>query len=356
MTTSIGQNIKRLRRERDITQEALAEYLGITAQAVSGWECDRNMPDIMQLPLLANIFGVPTDEILGVNVRAREVNIDEICKKAEKANADGFRDEAIHILRVGMVEYPNSYKIMSVLAKDLYMAGDSEEALHLCQKVMQDCTDINIRADVTSLLCSLYSSMGQRKKAVETAMSLPELSRNDLLVYLYEGNELASFYRENILSLFGDALHQTEQLTFCRDDQGKPVYTTDEQLTILNKIIAIYKILLEEGDYNFFAQFMESAHRQSARLYAEKKDGENTLACLRKMVEFALAFMQYPADAVQTSLLFRGVKYGGWVKNTPDAVKEMAAETIDYMAHKRFDFVRDTKEFAEILALLKNNA
>ena len=164
------------------------------------------------------------------------------------------------------------------------------------------------------------------------------------------------FYRENILSLFGDALHQTEQLTFCRDDQGKPVYTTDEQLTILNKIIAIYKILLEEGDYNFFAQFMESAHRQSARLYAEKKDGENTLACLRKMAEFALVFMQYPADAVQTSLLFRGVKYGGWVKNTPGAVKEMAAETIDYMAHERFDFVRDTKEFAEILALLKNNA
>ncbi len=40
MTTSIGQNIKRLRRERDITQESLAEYLGITSQAVSGWECD----------------------------------------------------------------------------------------------------------------------------------------------------------------------------------------------------------------------------------------------------------------------------------------------------------------------------
>ncbi|MBQ7923274.1 MAG: helix-turn-helix transcriptional regulator [Clostridia bacterium] len=356
MTTSIGQNIKRLRRERDITQEALAEYLGITAQAVSGWECDRNMPDIMQLPLLANIFGVPTDEILGVNVGAREANIDEICKKAEKANADGFRDEAVRILRKGLLEYPNAYEIMSLLAKDLYLAGQSEEALDLSQKIMQDCTNINVRAETTSLLCSLYSHMGQKKKAIETAMTLPEVSRNDLLPYLYEGEQLTEFYRKNTLDLFGDALHQTGQLAFCRDDEGKPVYTADEQLTIQKKIIAVFEILMEDGDYNFFAQFMESAYRQSARLYAEKKDAENTLACLRKMVEFVRMFVQYPADATQTSLLFRGVKYGGWVKNTPEAEKEMVEDIHEFISDTRFDFVRATGELEKIIRLLKTNA
>ena len=46
---SIGSTIKKLRRERDMTQEQLAEYLGITANAVSQWECDRTAPDISQV-------------------------------------------------------------------------------------------------------------------------------------------------------------------------------------------------------------------------------------------------------------------------------------------------------------------
>jgi len=351
MTASIGQNIKRLRRERDITQEGLAEFLGITAQAVSGWECDRSLPDIAQLPLLANIFGVTTDEILGVNIAAREANIDEICKNARKTHADGYGDEAIRILRKGLLEYPNSYKIMALLANDLYMAGQFDEALALNRKVLQECTDIGIRADATSNLCSLYDHLGQTQKAIETAMTLPEMSRNDLLKYLYKGTELVEFYRENTLDLFGDALYQAGQLAFCRDDNGREIYTHDEQLAILGKVTAVYGILLEDGDYNFFAQFMESAYRQSARLYAERRDAENTLACLRKMAEFSQKFLHYPEDAAQTSMLFRGVKYGGWVKNTPDAINTMIRENLDYLSESRFDFIREHPEFDEIIKI-----
>lgn len=351
MTTSIGQNIRRLRRERDITQEGLAEFLGITAQAVSGWECDRSLPDIAQLPLLANIFGVTTDEILGVNVAAREANIDEICRTARKTDADGYRDEAIRLLRKGLLDYPNSYKIMAQLASYLYMAGQFDEALALNQKVMQECTDINIRAEVTSNLCSLYDYLGQNQKAVETAMTIPEMSRNDLLKYLYKGTQLVEFYRENTLDMFGDALFQAEQLAYCRDDDGKEVYTHDEQLAILAKVTAVYEILLEDGDYNFFAQFVESAYRQSARLYAGKGDAENTLVSLRRMAEFSQKFLRYPEDAAQTSMLFRGVKYGGWVKNTPDAVNTLIRENLDYLNEPKFDFVRGRPEFAEIVKI-----
>ena len=348
---SIGQNIRRLRRERDITQEGLAEFLGITAQAVSGWECDRSMPDIAQLPLLANIFGVTTDEILGVNVAAREASIDEICKNARRTDADGYRDESIRILRKGLLDYPNSYKIMVLLAGNLYMAGQFDESLALNQKVLQECTDIGIRADATSNLCSLYDHLGQKQKAVETAMTLPELSRNDLLKYLYKGTKLVEFYRENTLDMFSDALYQAEQLAYCRDDDGKEVYTADEQLAILAKVTAIYGILLEDGDYNFFAQFMESVYRQSARLYAGKGDAENTLMCLRKMAEFSQKFLHYPEDAAQTSMLFRGVKYGGWVKNTPDAVNTLIQENLDYLNESRFDFIRERPEFDEIIKI-----
>ena len=61
MKENMGQIIKRLRKERNLTQEELAEQLNISAQAISKWENGTSMPDISQVVPLANLFGVPTD-------------------------------------------------------------------------------------------------------------------------------------------------------------------------------------------------------------------------------------------------------------------------------------------------------
>lgn len=53
---SFGTIIKKLRRERDLTQEELAENLSISPQAISRWETDVAMPDISLLPILCNYF------------------------------------------------------------------------------------------------------------------------------------------------------------------------------------------------------------------------------------------------------------------------------------------------------------
>jgi transcriptional regulator with XRE-family HTH domain len=75
---TIGSIIKKLRRERDITQERLAELLNISASAVSQWETDRVMPDVTQIPVLANIFDVSADLILGINIERKNEKIIEI--------------------------------------------------------------------------------------------------------------------------------------------------------------------------------------------------------------------------------------------------------------------------------------
>ena len=66
MKESIGKNIKRLRKENEMTQEELAEALNISAVAVSKWENELTMPDISQIIPLANIFKVTTDELFGL--------------------------------------------------------------------------------------------------------------------------------------------------------------------------------------------------------------------------------------------------------------------------------------------------
>ena len=65
METTLGKRIVRNRKKLGLTQDQLAEQLGITAQAVSKWENDQTCPDITMLPKLADIFGISTDALLG---------------------------------------------------------------------------------------------------------------------------------------------------------------------------------------------------------------------------------------------------------------------------------------------------
>lgn len=66
MEETLGKRIVARRRKLGITQDRLAEQLGVTAQAVSKWENDLSCPDIATLPKLAEIFGCSTDALLGV--------------------------------------------------------------------------------------------------------------------------------------------------------------------------------------------------------------------------------------------------------------------------------------------------
>ena len=63
----IGQKIRELRRKNDLTQEKMAEFLGITCQSVSKWETDTTYPDLAMIVPLARLLHVTTDELLGMD-------------------------------------------------------------------------------------------------------------------------------------------------------------------------------------------------------------------------------------------------------------------------------------------------
>ena len=64
MNETIGNRIARYRKAKGMTQEALANEMGVSAQAVSKWETDASCPDISALPQLCKILGISTDELL----------------------------------------------------------------------------------------------------------------------------------------------------------------------------------------------------------------------------------------------------------------------------------------------------
>ena len=75
MEIKISENLRRFRKEKNLTQESLANMLSITPQSVSKWERGEGYPDITMLPSLANCLGVTVDALLGNDLILAEERI-----------------------------------------------------------------------------------------------------------------------------------------------------------------------------------------------------------------------------------------------------------------------------------------
>ena len=110
----IAANIARLRRERGMTQEALAEVIGVSAQTISKWENSTTWPDVALLPVIADVFGVTIDALYGreekKNTIFAEAAIDQVIESVQriivgtcyKAEKDGSFEDVLKKYRICM--------------------------------------------------------------------------------------------------------------------------------------------------------------------------------------------------------------------------------------------------------------
>ena len=149
---NIGLNIKKYRLSKDMTQEELAEYTGVSSRAVSRWENGITYPALF--PILANIFEVTVDELLDVDVYKKEQDIKNILEENQKYKHTGEVEKSIELLRKSLNKYPSNFEIMKQLKNALlmyYCAKDGErgylldEIIELCEKILNKCSDKKIR-------------------------------------------------------------------------------------------------------------------------------------------------------------------------------------------------------------------
>ena len=103
MKLAISRTIRRLRKEKDITQEALAAALGVTSQSVSRWENDAAYPDMELIPAIANYFGVTTDVLFGMDEETKEYRLVQYQERYQEART---LEEEIRIVREAVKEVP----------------------------------------------------------------------------------------------------------------------------------------------------------------------------------------------------------------------------------------------------------
>ena len=118
---NFGKTILELRKQKNITQEALAAELGVTAAAVSKWENNYTLPDILMLCALADYFQVTTDELLGRKPKP-------LCA-AVATDSLPLLDPIEHFLREH--GFPVKHKIFSSYAEALEIVKNDSSVTHL---------------------------------------------------------------------------------------------------------------------------------------------------------------------------------------------------------------------------------
>ncbi len=172
MNILISENIKRLRKSKSITQEQLAEAMGVSVTAVSKWERGETYPDITLLSPLAYYFGVTIDELMGYDENKINKEIDDLLEKYLNSEYN----EALKLISEAYEKYPNDYRIMHHYMWD--MAGDyadndpkvllsrKDEFLAICDKILDGCADEAIRLDAYNMRAKILHAEGKTEEAL----------------------------------------------------------------------------------------------------------------------------------------------------------------------------------------------
>lgn len=192
MNIQIGEHIRSLRKARDITQEELAEILGVSFQSISKWERGECFPDITLLPGLANFFEVSIDTLFEMQTVRDGAYLRNVYKLAHEHERNNNADLAVEVLRDALNTFPNHNSLLSELALALSFSDDENalrEAIACSERVLANSTNEKVRATTRANLCFLYQRTGERQKALDMANTLPHVweSREMISIDLLEG-------------------------------------------------------------------------------------------------------------------------------------------------------------------------
>lgn len=327
----IGAKIRLLRRQNDVTQDMLADHLGVTPQAVSRWESGVCYPDMNFLPLIADYFSVTMDDLLCYTNARKEQKVETYLEEAERLLDRDRLAEAMELLRTALAEIPSSYRlqiemaeVLSLYAEALMGKGDTpqireavsaalDEAVSFCRHILSDCTDDGLRDRTKKTLCDIYAhQMDNNAEALRIADQLHSMSYSQEIVKatILTG-EIAFTQAQKNLILFADNIWWHLYNLACVPAISGNTYSREEKIAILEKSVALFELIFEDTPY-FYADRLANAYRQMAMLHlasGQAADRDKALECIEKMADAAIACDERPDKAAYTSVVIEHLDY-----------------------------------------------
>jgi transcriptional regulator with XRE-family HTH domain len=355
----IGEIIFRLRKEKGITQDQLANFIGISTAAVSKWESGISYPDITLLPVLATFFNVTIDRLLNFKIELNDEEVMNIFSECESLFSSGNLDEAIDRSKSYVEKYPVSYllklRIGFLFTMYSWKKNDEEMYMKMMAYAIEQFEDVaqnSSRAELveTALfqLGAIYPSIGEEDKAIEALNKInkSQLDPNPLLANIYiQKNELRKG-RKLLQSKLYKSMHD---LSLACIGLANSYMKDKGDLSVVEKYynlsINIKKVFAPEGGA---ALGLSTEYLNLSEAYLRFNEPKKAIVMLKNMVE-----------DIRLNDINKNVKFSDlWCFNEiPDGKRTITMNLYENIfklfEQPVFDSIRESLEFESIINELK---
>ncbi|HOD02374.1 MAG TPA: helix-turn-helix transcriptional regulator [Clostridiales bacterium] len=362
MKLNIGENIKHLRKEKDITQEEFASVIGVSYQSVSRWENNTCYPDMELLPTIADFFGTSIDKLLGVDEIVEKAHVAQYLERFRTAISQGRVYDCIDIAREGVAEYPNNFVLLDKLMYALFVSGDEDgdipeweenmkkndaEITALGERIMKYCLDQDIRLEATARLAFNHCEMGRKEigRAIFEALPSANQCRENVIWWCLTDDQKLPFTRDRIqkgYEILSAGMYSLLCYRLLPDEELLKVY---EKRIELDKLI--YDGNVPNNDWGS-ARF----HCNYAGAYSRLGMHSEALEQLKTAAQCANDFDNRPDESTVSTLLLGDIAEKKTDFETGDSRSLTEIMRDKWLADEDFDSIRDCPEFKAIIESL----
>lgn len=357
MEINMKDTLRALRQKKSVTQEALANHLGITPQSVGKWERGEGFPDITLLPSIALYFNVTIDDLLNVGKARIDEKVQAYQDESRRYKNAGKNEENLALWERAYAEFPNDCRVMAGLMKAINQEEQwpcpkekAERITSLGERILLESADTQLRESAIQSLCYTYNSIGDEENALRYADMGGSIYTTNLHFWavVLKGEAGIEACQNYIISLLVSAA-QTAQTMLTKSE-----FTPNEEIAAYEFGIHLMKLLFEDDNVGFYANDISMRYSYIARNYAKLGDAENTLHSLEECAKYAVISsnvkeMQYTAPMVNR------VKHNpaDTVQNYKGNVCNLRLKELEWNG---YDFVRKDKRFQKIVGDLEASA
>lgn len=361
---NIGSVIKKLRRERDITQEKFAEYLNVSPQAVSRWENGAAYPDISAIPAIARFFNVTTDLLLGVDAVNREAEVRAILEEYSRLEASGEQKKRFELMKKAKDDYPGEFTILEKYAWELIASpyalfgktdmkkeeieAVNREVIAICERILEDCTIDEVRYSTLNLASMAYMELDDMKNSELYAKKLPNWwNSNEMTLYRIwdtDSEEHIKFRQDNIADLANLLWLWIRCEVWVKKNPA-------DRITLCRKALTIYETLYENGDYGYAHEMVGQIWSHICDACLAMGDNNGALDAVEKIVSHKTVMDTMADGTPHTSMLFDRLVFTS--ENLSKSYTCSNAEiALMWLEDKKYDPIRDTDRFRALISSL----